>query len=133
MTMKKIILVYLILMSLLIITACASDKPTIAVKQKARNAEDRALESYRRGDMEGAIFYFEQALEQDQSVNNLPGITSDLHNLARCYVNLGLVENAGKMLNEALDINRIIDNKSGMADNYVLLATVHKQRNEYEE
>jgi len=131
--MKKPMEICVFLICLFLIAACASDNATVAVKQKARNAEDRALEAYHRGDMEGAIFLFEQALEQDQSVNNLPGIASDLHNLARCYVNLGHDDNARKVLNEALEINNTIEDKSGIADNYTLLATIHMHHSEYEE
>jgi len=112
--------------------SCASDKPVMIVKDGARDYEELALEHYNRGDYETAVLYFEKALEEDQKVNNLPGISSGLHNLARCYSNYGYYDNARKLLAEALIVNEKAENPGGMADNYVLLARIEVLEKDYD-
>jgi len=130
--MRRYILFSLILSSLLL-TSCASDRPVMIVKETAHDYEKLALEHYNSGDFENAIKNFEKALEENRKVSNLPGISSDLYNLARCYINFGLYDNAQKLLEEAQEINTVSEDKSRSADCYLLLATIRIRKKEDEE
>ncbi|MCK4804751.1 MAG: hypothetical protein KAT88_09340, partial [Spirochaetes bacterium] len=107
--MKKSLLFFLLFTGALV-ASCATDRPVATVKESARGYEKLALEHYNKGDFQGAILFFKKALSEDQKVNNLRGISSDLHNIARCYLNFDLLSNAEKILGEAIEINTHINN-----------------------
>jgi tetratricopeptide (TPR) repeat protein len=129
--MKKPLLVVLVLTSA-IFASCASDRPVLLVRETAVDFEELAREHYNRADYRNAVLYFEKALRENQKINNEPGMAKNMYNIARCYINLGLPENAQKLIGEAITLNEHGGDMSGLGDDYSLLGSIRIREKEYD-
>ncbi len=95
--------------NLVLLAACAQqpEKPLAARQAEAIEANRRAELRFRRGDFDGAVRQYQEALRIAQSVEDIDGIAANAINLSIAYQRLGKHAEARASLVPVLDHSRL--------------------------
>ncbi|MEX2443347.1 MAG: tetratricopeptide repeat protein [Alkalispirochaeta sp.] len=98
-----------------VVLGCSSapDPPDyeVTTKNRASQLAEYGNARFRAGDYEMARRFFEEALQENISVDNLPGIAKSHNSLARVYGITGNLEEATERAELALEFARIADDQ----------------------
>jgi tetratricopeptide (TPR) repeat protein len=101
----------------ILLAACAQSPPKLApVRQDAAvEANRRAEAQFRRGNFEGAVQYYREALRISQSIEDAEGIAANAINLSIAYQRQGKFSEARASLAPVIDQNRLVFSQARLA------------------